>query len=201
MNEKAKWLLVSLLATVSTGAYSQTPAVGRVLVANAAIDDPNFRESVLMIVFHDASIGTAGVFLNRPTWVNPAEAFPDIDGLAGYSGSLYLGGPAAPTAVWTLLEPGSRSLEGVQPLAGPIHVSLDPEVLGDIDFQAPDSPRVRVYAGRTEWGPGQLAQEIAAGDWRVVAARPEDVFADDPESLWQRMPLDSDSDGVTASLN
>jgi putative transcriptional regulator len=56
-----------------------------------------------------------------------------------------------------------------------------------------------VYAGRAEWGPGQLAQEIAAGDWRLVSARPEDVFSEDPQNLWHRMPLVSD--GVTASLN
>jgi putative transcriptional regulator len=71
--------------------------------------------------------------------------------------------------------------------------------LSAIDFAAQGSPRVRVYAGRAEWGPGQLADEIADGDWRLDSARPEDVFADDPESLWQRMPLVSD--GVTASLN
>jgi putative transcriptional regulator len=199
MQTIAKWLLVATIATASTGAWSQTPAVGRVLVANPAMDDPNFQESVMMIVFHDANIGTAGVFLNRPTWVDPAEAFPDVDGLSEYDGPLYLGGPVAPTEVWTLLELGNTALDGIQRLAGPIHVSLDPEVLSAIDFAAQGSPRVRVYAGRAEWGPGQLADEIAAGDWRLVSARPEDVFADDPESLWQRMPLVSD--GVTASLN
>jgi putative transcriptional regulator len=192
-------LLVALLATAWTGAHSQAPAVGRVLVANPAIDDPNFSESVLMIVFHDENIGTAGVFLNRPTWVDPAETFPDIGGLAGYDGALYLGGPVAPTELWTLLELGNRPIEGAQPIAGPIYVSLDPEVLRDIDFTANDTPRVRVYAGRAEWGPGQLAQEIAEGDWRLVSARPEDVFAEDPQGLWRRMPLGGD--GVIASLN
>jgi putative transcriptional regulator len=199
MQTLTKWLLIATIATASTGAWSQTLAIGRVLVANPAMDDPTFQESVMMIVFHDANIGTAGIFLNRPTWVDPAEAFPDIDGLSGYDGPLYLGGPAAPTELWTLLELDNTPLEGIQRLAGPIHVSLDPAVLSAIDFAAQGSPRVRVYAGRAEWGPGQLADEIADGDWRLVSARPEDVFADDPESLWQRMPLVSD--GVTASLN
>lgn len=199
MKTKTKWLLAALIATASVSAHSQGPAVGRVLVANASIENPDFAESVLMIVFHDANIGTAGIFLNRPTWVDPGEVFPDVGGFAGYDGALYLGGPVAPTDLWTLLELGDRPLEGVQPIAGPLYVSLDPEVLDAIDFAAPDRPRVRVYAGRIEWGPGQLAEEIAAGDWRVVSAQPEDVFADDPQGLWQRMPLVSD--GVTASLN
>jgi putative transcriptional regulator len=199
MRTIAKSLLVALIATAATNALAQAPAVGRVLVANPEIDDPTFAESVLMIVFHDPSIGTAGLFVNRPTWVNPAEAFPTVDGLGSYDEALYLGGPVAPTELWALLEFGGQPPEGLQPLAGPIYVSLDPDVVDDIDFAAADHPRVRLYAGRAEWGPGQLADEIAAGDWRLVAARPDDVFSEDPQSLWQRMP--QVSDGVTASLN
>jgi putative transcriptional regulator len=170
-----------------------------VIVSNADFDDPNFSESVLMIVFHDANIGTAGVFLNRPTWIDPAEAFPDIDGLGSYDGALYLGGPVAPTDLWALLEFNGRPMDGTQAIAGSIHVSLDPEILGRIDFAAEDRPRVRLYAGRAEWGPGQLAEEIAAGDWRLLEARPDYVFSEDPQGLWRRMP--PTSDGVTAALN
>lgn len=199
MRSIAKCLLVALLVATAPSAFSQAPSVGRILVSNPAVEDPNFSESVLLIVFHDNNIGSAGVFLNRPTWVDPIEAFPEIGVLDGYDGALYLGGPVAPTELWLLFEFNGRPIDGTQPVAGPIYVGLDPALLSEIDFSAEDRPKVRLYAGRAEWGPGQLAEEIAAGDWRTVPARPAEVFADDPANLWQEMPLSGE--GVRASLD
>jgi len=198
MKSITKWLLVCLWVATASNAFAQPPSVGRVLVANPSLDDPNFSETVLLIVFHDDNIGTAGVFLNRPTWIDPIETFPGVSELRSYEGALYLGGPAAPTDLWVLFEFTGRPIDGTQPVAGPIYVGLDPAILSEIDFAAADRPKVRLYAGRAEWGPGQLANEIAAGDWRTVSARPADVFSSEPENLWQQMPLSDD--GVTASL-
>jgi putative transcriptional regulator len=47
--------------------------------------------------------------------------------------------------------------------------------------------RARVYAGYAGWGPGQLDGELEDGSWIVEPARPEDVFTDDPESLWSEV--------------
>jgi putative transcriptional regulator len=79
-----------------------------------------------------------------------------------------------------------------------VYFSPNPELLDEIGLAAGDAPRVRVFAGRAEWGPGQLAREIGAGNWRVVNGDADDLFAEDPASLWRRMPLAGD--GVTASL-
>lgn len=198
MKSLAKCLVAGLTLVVASTGFAQQSLVGSVIVSNPSVADSNFSESVLLIIFHDNDIGTAGVLLNRPTWVDPTEVFPEIDAWDAYDDRLYLGGPVAPTDLWTLIESDAATLEGTQPVAGRIHVGLDPEILNRIDFTAEQRPAVRVYAGRAEWGPGQLADEIAAGSWRLLSARPEDVFADDPENLWERMPLTSD--GVTASL-
>jgi putative transcriptional regulator len=194
----ARYSLVLLLLTSTTSALSQNQLGGRLLVANPSLDDPNFSETVLLIVFHDDEIGTAAVFLNRPTWVDPADTFPRIDALQGYEGELFLGGPVAPTELWFLYEPIGPPIDGTQMVTGGVYVSLDTELLGAINFASEDRPNVRLYAGRAEWGPGQLATEIAAGDWRTVTARPADVFSAEPEALWSQMPLSGD--GVTASL-
>jgi putative transcriptional regulator len=44
---------------------------------------------------------------------------------------------------------------------------------------------MRYYAGYAAWSPGQLQQEIARGDWRLIAADINTVFADDVEVIWQ----------------
>jgi putative transcriptional regulator len=42
-----------------------------------------------------------------------------------------------------------------------------------------------VFAGYAGWGPGQLENEIDEGSWYVLDARPEDVLASDPSTLWR----------------
>jgi len=193
-----KPLLLALLALVVHGAYAQAPAAGRLLVSSPTLDDVNFSESVLLLLIHEVNSGSAGILLNRPTWVDPVESFPEIDVFEAYDDALYLVGPVAPTELVALLEFDGLPPEGVRPILDTVYFSTNPEILSEIDFSAADRPRVRVYAGRAEWGPGQLAEEIAHGRWRVLRAEPEHVFAEDAAGLWQHMPLTGDA--VTASL-
>jgi putative transcriptional regulator len=45
--------------------------------------------------------------------------------------------------------------------------------------------RMRLFAGYAGWGAGQLEAELEEPAWIVVAAEPDDAFADDPEELWR----------------
>ena len=44
---------------------------------------------------------------------------------------------------------------------------------------------VRVFAGYSGWGPGQLDAELEQEGWFVVDAHPDDLLTPDPESLWR----------------
>jgi putative transcriptional regulator len=44
--------------------------------------------------------------------------------------------------------------------------------------------RGRVFAGYAGWGAGQLEAELENSDWIVASVHPEDVFTEDPDSLW-----------------
>ena len=44
-----------------------------------------------------------------------------------------------------------------------------------------------MYSGYSGWGPGQLEAELEEGAWIVEQALPDDVFADDPDHLWDRV--------------
>lgn len=43
---------------------------------------------------------------------------------------------------------------------------------------------IRLFAGYAGWTSGQLETEIEAGAWFVVDARPDDVFAPEPDEVW-----------------
>jgi putative transcriptional regulator len=152
---------------------------------------------VLLILIHQDG-GSIAVFLNRPTWVEPAAAFPEIEPLAGYEGPLYLGGPVGVAELLTLFESDGAAPERALALGDGIFLSPDPELLRELDLGAVDGPNVRIYAGHAEWGPGQLASEVAVGRWRVLRAEPGHVFTDDPSNLWENLLLAPD--GVSAAV-
>jgi putative transcriptional regulator len=50
---------------------------------------------------------------------------------------------------------------------------------------APGIAGIRLFAGYSGWGPGQLEGELAAGAWYVVTADPADALTARPEALWR----------------
>ena len=190
--------VLAILGLALGPALAQEPEVGDLLIAGASLDDPNFERTVLLIVLHSEN-GTIGVALNRPTWIAPAEAFPDAAALDGYTGALFFGGPAASAQPLMVFERGQRMPQSSQHILGSIYISDDLSQLAEFDLTAEDAPRVRIFAGHATWAPGQLAREIASGDWRTARARPDQIFAEEPARLWERAP--SSGDAVTASLH
>jgi putative transcriptional regulator len=163
------------------------PAAGRLLIATAGLNDPNFNRTVVMLLDHD-STGTLGVVLNRPTersvddvlesWA-PFVKAPEVlfkGGPVGLDGALALGTRAAVPVGGDPI--GWRSVVGE---IGMVDLDAPPEVLGAALRD------LRVYVGYAGWGPGQLDSELAAGAWLVVAAEPGDMFCTDPENLWARV--------------
>jgi putative transcriptional regulator len=172
---------------------------GQLLLASPALQDPNFRRTVVLIGAHSGD-GAMGVILNRPSQVTVGEAVPQLEPAVDDQAAVYLGGPVQPDSIVMLGEFLDPSPAGLL-------------VLGRIGFPAPEAgieelaeatARRRVYAGYAGWGEGQLDAEIEQGDWIAHPARPDDVFTESPEDLWgevlarkggsyallARMPLD-----------
>jgi putative transcriptional regulator len=173
------------------------PKAGRLLVATPLLGDPNFRRSVVLIVEHEVEEGTLGIILNRPTTIGVDQVLDQWTELTTDPSVVFKGGPVAPNSALALaLVPGQdepvgwRALDSAPALAR----------LGLLDLDAPPGllaqaiGSLRVYAGYAGWSPGQLEAEIDEGAWYVVTAQPGDVFAADPEHLWQQVLRRQDGD-------
>ena len=64
---------------------------------------------------------------------------------------------------------------------GLVDLELDPDHVGEA-FSA-----VRLYAGYSGWGPGQLEHELAQDAWFVADAEPDDPFLAEGPGLWRRI--------------
>ena len=168
--------------TGGTDAGGDRPAAGRLLVATPSLVDPNFANAVVLLLDHDAD-GSLGVVLNRPSAITVASVLPDWSASVDPPEVLFEGGPVSTDAALAVaLVPdagpdpiGFRCLFG---RTGIIDLDTPTEVL------APAITRMRVFAGYSGWGSGQLESEIEEGSWYVVDATAHDIFDAEPGALW-----------------
>jgi putative transcriptional regulator len=151
---------------------------GKLLVSSPSLVDPNFRKTVVLVAHHDDD-GAMGLVLSRPSTVSAADAVPLLEGLPGSDEPVFVGGPVQPEAFMVLAE-----FEDVDEAAAPI--------MNGLGFMpadtAPDDlsiKRMRLFAGYSGWGAGQLEAELAEPSWIVVDAETDDAFAEDPDELWR----------------
>jgi putative transcriptional regulator len=152
---------------------------GKLLVASPSLLDPNFRRTVVLIAEHGED-GAMGVVLNRESELEVNEAAPSLGQLADPGAHVHSGGPVQPTAVVIVAEFDDPAA------AATLVVDDIGFVAAEADFDSLGSAvrRVRVFAGLAGWAPGQLEAELERDDWIVEAARPDDVFHDEPDALW-----------------
>jgi putative transcriptional regulator len=151
---------------------------GKLLVSSPALVDPNFRKTVVLIAHHDED-GAMGLVLSRPSDVPAVEAVPLLSGFDGATDPVFVGGPVQPEAFMVLAEFDDVSQAAAPIIAGVGFMPADAEP-DDLTIR-----RLRLFAGYSGWGGGQLEEELADSSWIVVDAIPDDAFADDPDELWR----------------
>jgi putative transcriptional regulator len=154
---------------------------GQLLLSSASLFDPNFRRTVVLIGHHDEE-GAVGVVLNRPFDVTVGDAVPPLASLVPAGEPLFHGGPVQPEAAVVVADFADPTKAGVIAF-GTIGFLAEETDVGDTAMVR----RARVYAGYSGWGPGQLESELEEDAWLVTPARPEDVFLDDPDRLWDQV--------------
>jgi putative transcriptional regulator len=182
-NLKAAAILIAL--SVAGSASAQSPEKGKLLVATEAMQDPAFKETVVLLLHHDGN-GSIDVDINRPTWLEPKDVEPEIGEIEGYDGNVWRGGSLAPTQLIFLVRNPPAGAFDAPPILNRIYASGNLEVLPELAAASGDDSGLRVYAGHSEWAAGQIEQEIAAGRWVVVEGTDERIFAPEAAELWRR---------------
>ena len=165
-----------------------TSTARRLLVSIPTLADANFFRSVVFMIEHNDD-GAVGLVLNQPTDAAVADALSDWAAVSAPPAVAFVGGPVqqhdAVIGLARMAGNGGGPVEesmAWQPLLGPIGIvdlgRTPADVQGDLD-------EVRVFAGYSGWGPGQLEGELEQGGWFVVDAHPDDLLTSDPASLWR----------------
>jgi putative transcriptional regulator len=150
---------------------------GNFLVAAPYGLDPNFMETVVLIVEHSGK-GGFGVILNRPA--ERKHSFTRElrnKSLSHEKAELYCGGPVTGPylAVHMLDSYAEREV-----LPGVFFSGQEENVFAIVRRKARP---YKIFVGYSGWGAGQLEYEIEKGAWRVVRSSAEGVFANSA-GLW-----------------
>ena len=172
-------------ALIAQSVRTEEIAAGKFLVAHRKLADPNFRESVVLIVHYDSN-GAMGVIVNSKTKITLARIFEDIKGAADQSETLFFGGPVETRSVIALVRAESKPREATHVFQDVYLVSRKTQ-LDKAVAARPDPRRFRAFLGYSGWGAGQLEAEMATGSWYLFPGSPATVFDPSPSSVWNRL--------------
>ena len=160
-------------------------AQGKFLVADRQILDPNFRETVVLLI-HYGPDGAMGLVINRPLQVKLSTILPDIKELDQRTETLYLGGPVEPSMVLLLVK-SSNPLGSSMPVFDDVYFSSSKEMLQRLIKKPAKEEKFQIYAGYTGWAPSQLESEYDRGHWHVLEADTETLFDKKPSEIWHEL--------------
>ena len=179
-------LSASFVGVTGAGAQEVVIANGIFLVARPELQDPNFRETVVLITQPEAGGGPLGVIVNRPLAARLRDAVPGLGVIPESSDQIYGGGPVGRNRMLFLVrsrEAAARSLRVLDDL----FLTGDPELPAKIARGEIKADAFRAYIGYAGWAPRQLQAEIAAGGWYLAPADTDTIFASDAAAVWPEM--------------
>jgi putative transcriptional regulator len=178
-------LLTILHAVPALAGMESAPSLvakGVLLVASPSLEDPNFRQAVVLVVEHGPG-GTVGLILNRSTNVLLSKALPDITALKGTSHRLFVGGPVEPNRFLLLFRLKEPPADARSVFDG-VYLGRTPRALENIIMRAKPTETFRAFAGFAAWVPRQLEAEMLLGAWAILPADSVGMFDKDPDVLW-----------------
>ncbi|GAA1919228.1 YqgE/AlgH family protein [Nocardioides lentus] len=154
---------------------------GTLLVASPELVDPNFADTVVLMIDVDEG-GAVGLVLNRPSPVLVADVLESWRDVVSEPETLFSGGPVGADGALGL----ARLRDPDEPPVGFTPVFAD---LGLVDLDTPVElvegtlAEARIFAGYAGWGAEQLRREVDEGSWYVVPGEAGDVFRDTVDDL------------------
>ena len=120
-------------------------ATGKLLVANRRLRDPNFSESVILLLEYSKD-GAMGVIINRPTDIDLATVFSKVKELKKRKDLLYLGGPVGGNQV-LLLACTTKGPKDSKQVLSDVYLVSSQISLQQLVGQGDASLKLRAYAG------------------------------------------------------
>jgi putative transcriptional regulator len=160
------------------------PTLGRLLISEPFLMDPNFKRSVILITEHQEE-GTVGFILNHSSTLLLKDVIPELEE-ADFP--VYLGGPVETDTIHFIHRCPELIADG-QEVAKGIYWGGNFETLKVlIANKSIKESDIKFFIGYSGWGLGQLRMEMKENTWIVSEEfHPDVVFSDNEENLWREV--------------
>jgi len=159
------------------------------LVASPQLKDPNFANTVVLMLEHDDEEGALGLVINREANVKLETVLgelkldiPNVVVDLSKHPPLGSGGPVSPERGWILHTPDWCGPE-TRIIGEGLSVTSSIDILSAI-VSGIGPQKYRFFLGYAGWGPHQLVGEIKAGAWINVPFYVDLVFDVPLDKIW-----------------
>jgi len=163
-----------------------TPRTPFLLVANPDIPDPNFQQTVILILPPSQLPLVAGIVINKPSKVTLGQLFHHSAAVRNQDELVYVGGPVNPTSPAILMR-AAQAPAATTHVFDDVYISDDAGAVTDVLKRPASDKDTRLFLGRAQWTVDQLHAEILSGAWIITKARSAAVFSSDPASVWPEL--------------
>lgn len=158
-------------------------AAGTFLVAPRKALDPNFAQTVVLIVQYDDDT-TLGLIINQPSRVAMGKLFPERK--TNVEDPVYAGGPVGRSGMLALVRSSTKQAH-TQFVFDDVYLLANRKLLTKTLASDADAKTFRVFLGYAGWSPGQLENELDNDLWHLFRADAKTVFDPHPENVWDRL--------------
>ena len=165
-----RFILIPLILFFSFQQYAWSENIlTEYLVAKPTMQDLRFKETVIVMLYHNQEEGAAGLVVNKPVGtVSIRELFNSSsltppEKIIEKKITLYWGGPVDPQNIYFIHSSDYKSDDFIIS-NNEFTITREPKILFDIANN--DGPNEYIiFLGIAVWGSGQLDSEMLRGDW------------------------------------
>jgi|TARA_B100001964_G_scaffold72640_1_gene82339 putative transcriptional regulator len=160
------------------------------LIAKPNLQDPRFKETVIVMLYHNQEEGAAGLVINKPIEsMSISELFDSSNMIAPKKMiekeiTLYWGGPVDPEHIFFIHSSEYKSIDFIISNKD-FTITRESKVL--IDIAKNKGPKEYIIlSGIAVWEPGQLDSEIMRKDWDKKLNNYTPLF-DNGKEMWNHL--------------
>ncbi|MFM7006523.1 MAG: YqgE/AlgH family protein [Flavobacteriales bacterium] len=160
------------------------PEKGRVLLAEPHLNEDFFKRAVILLIDHCRE-ESFGLVLNNPADFLLSDLFEHIE----LELQIFKGGPVSPNQLFYLHR--FVGIEGALEVSPGLYFGGDwKTILLQAHLVANPKYHLRLFAGYSGWGAGQLEAELQEGSWICVCdPNIKALFQTSPKELWKKSML------------
>ena len=191
-----RFILIPLILFFSFQQYAWSENIlTEYLVAKPTMQDLRFKETVIVMLYHNQEEGAAGLVVNKPVGtVSIRELFNSSsltppEKIIEKKITLYWGGPVDPQNIYFIHSSDYKSDDFIIS-NNEFTITREPKILFDIANN--DGPNEYIILlGIAVWGSGQLDSEMLRGDWDKKINNYTSLF-DNGIEMWNHLIISKD---------